>query len=118
VYALNISTAKLSGFLLPILPTVTVAVLVTVAPAAFLHVSVYVVVTVGFTMSEPLVAFVPAQPVGPVALQEVVLVLLHVSLVVPPEGMEVGEAVRVRVRVGAVVIVGGVVTVTIVEYPE
>jgi hypothetical protein len=58
-------------------PTLTVAVLVTEVPALFTHLSVYVVLTVGLTVTEPLVLMVP---VYGLSVQDVAPDVTHVSV--------------------------------------
>jgi hypothetical protein len=61
---------------------------------------VYVVVTVSaLVVALPLVALVPLQP--PDAVHEVALVLLHVSVDVPPDAILVGLAVSFTVGAAA-----------------
>ena len=55
----------------------------------------------GPVLCVPLVALLPLQP--PVAVQEVALVELHVSVDAPPLAIEVGLAVNVTVAAGTTV---------------
>jgi hypothetical protein len=85
---------------------VAVAVTLTDAdadPPFPVHVRVYVEFTAGETVSEPLTVSAPLQL--PDAEQLVALVELHVSVEDWPAVIDVGEAVRVTVGVGAVVTV-------------
>ena len=83
--------------------TVTVAPVTALTRPLLLHVIEYVVVFVGLTVTEPLVA-PPEEPPGeavpfavekPLPVQAVALVEFHVSVAEPPEVIEVGEAVNV-----------------------
>jgi len=77
--------------------TVTVAVAAVLVPPAPVQVSEYVVVVVKApVLWLPLVAFAPAN-VPPVALHDVALVELQVSVDVPPLAIVVGFAVSVAV---------------------
>jgi hypothetical protein len=89
--------------------TVTVVESVEVPPDP-VQASRYVVVLVGDTVCEPLVARAPAQP--PLAVQLVALVLVQVSVLDCPDAMDVGLAVKVMV--GGT---GAAVTVTVTESP-
>ncbi len=62
---------------------------------------------VGVTSADPLVAFVPDQP--PLAVHEVELVLVQVSVELPPATMPVGFADRLTVGTPA----GATVTVVV-----
>ena len=76
--------------------TVTVAVAVLLVPPTPVQVNEYDVVTVrASVLCVPLVARVPLQP--PMAVHEVALVELHVSVEAPPLAIEVGFAVNVTV---------------------
>jgi hypothetical protein len=80
---------------------VTVAVAAVLVPPAPLHVNEYVVLVVSAPVDWlPLVAFAPAN-VPPVAVQDVALVELQVSVEVPPLAIVVGFAVSVAVGTGA-----------------
>ena len=69
--------------------TVTTALALALPPLP-VQVRAYVVVAVGETASDPLVACVPFQPL--LAVQEVSFVLLQVRLELDPEAMVVGLA--------------------------
>jgi hypothetical protein len=84
--------------------TVTVAVATLLVPPEPVQVSVYDVVAVRApVLCVPLVALVPLQP--PVAVHEVALVELHVSVEAAPLAIEVGFAVNVTVGAGTTVTV-------------
>jgi hypothetical protein len=84
---------------------VTVAVAAVLVPPGPVQVSEYVVLAVSAPVGWlPLVAFAPAK-VPPVAVHDVALVELHVSVEVPPLAIEVGLAVSVAVGSGAMVTV-------------
>jgi hypothetical protein len=84
---------------------VIVAVAAVLVPPAPVHVNEYVVLAVSVPVGWlPLVAFVPAK-VPPVAVQDVALVELQVSVEVPPLAIDVGFAVSVAVGTGAMVTV-------------
>lgn len=83
--------------------TVTVAPVTALTRPPLLHVIEYVVVFVGDTVTEPLVA-PPEEPPGeavpfavekPLPVQEVAFFDVHVSVAEPPDVIEVGEAVSV-----------------------
>ena len=86
-------------------PIVTVAVAGVLVPPVPVHVREYVVFAVSAPVDWlPLVAFAPAN-VPPVAVQEVALVELQVSVDVPPPAIVAGFAVSVAVGLGAIVTV-------------
>jgi hypothetical protein len=84
---------------------VTVAVAAVLVPPVPLQVREYVVFAVSTPVDWlPLVAFAPAN-VPPVAVHEVALVELHVSVDVPPLAIVVGFAVRLAVGMVPIVTV-------------
>jgi hypothetical protein len=84
--------------------TVTVVVATLLAPFAPLQLKEYTVdVARAPVLWLPLVAWVPVQP--PVAVQDVALVELHVSMEAPPLATAVGFAISVTVAVGTTVTV-------------
>jgi hypothetical protein len=87
------------------LVTVTVTERV-IEPPDPVHVSVYAAVDVGVLVDVPDVAFVPVH--APDAVQLVAFVDDHVSLVVPPDATDVGDAENVSVGAAAYTVKGEV----------
>ena len=81
-------------------------------PSAPVQVSAYVAVAAGVSVMEPLVASVPDH--APDAVQDVVFVELHASVVALPAVMLEGDAVRVAV--GGCAAGGFTVTVVVPDF--